>query len=165
MAGIDWHSVAFDALSLRELEAILAARQQVFVIEQQCLYLDIDGADARSHHLCAWSTGGNEAVLLAYARIVAPGVKYPEPAIGRVLTTQAGRGRGLGRALIGRAVEVCSRLHPGAAIRISRAKRSALSAEVTSPLSTLMATPRSCLRSWARYTVPIPPRPISRSIL
>ena len=118
-ADVHWRCVAFDALHVRELDAIYAARQQVFVIEQQCLYLDVDGADVRSHHVSAWNGPGIDAALLAYARIVAPGIKYVEPAIGRVLTTASARGRGLGRALIARAVEACRQLYPDAAIRIS----------------------------------------------
>jgi len=118
-ADVRWRCVAFEALHVRELDAIYAARQQVFVIEQQCLYLDVDGADARSHHLAGWDGVAADAPLLAYARIVAPGVKYAEPAIGRVLTTRAARGRGFGRELIARAVEACRALYPGSAIRIS----------------------------------------------
>ena len=93
------------------------ARQQVFVIEQACAYLDVDGLDGHALHLAAWS--GDRTVPLAYARIVQPGFKYAEPSIGRVLTTRAARGRGLGRELMRRALETSIEMHPGRGIRIS----------------------------------------------
>jgi ElaA protein len=63
------------------------------------------------------------AVPLAYARIVQPGIKYAEPSIGRVLTTQASRGTGLGRELVGRAIEHCRAIYPREGIRISAQSR------------------------------------------
>lgn len=112
-----WRCASFRDLTLDELDAIFRARQQVFVIEQACAYLDADGCDSASLHLTAWATG--EALPRAYARIVGPGVKYPEPSIGRVLTHGPARGTGLGRALVRRAIEACRSAHPGMAIRIS----------------------------------------------
>ena len=120
-AMLRWRWCAFDALGVRELQNIYTARQQVFSIEQQCIYLDADGVDEQSHHLAAWHDG--HRVPLAYARIVAPGVKYAEPSIGRVITTASARGTGLGRELVRRAVEGCRELHPGDGIRISAQSR------------------------------------------
>lgn len=114
---IRWRCCAFDALSVHELDAIYRARQQVFSLEQQCIYLDADGADPQSWHLAAWSAAQREP--LAYARLVAPGVKYAEPSIGRVITIAPARGTGLGRELVRRAVAECERLYPGQGIRIS----------------------------------------------
>ena len=112
-----WRWCRFNVLTVFELERIYAARQQVFAIEQRCIYLDVDGCDEVAHHLAAWSDG--ERLPLAYARLVDPGVKYPEPSIGRVLTTGAARGTGLGRELIRRMVVGCAEAWPGRAIRIS----------------------------------------------
>ena len=112
-----WRWCRFEALSLRELQFIYMARQQVFTIEQNCVYLDADGADEPAHHLAAWSD--DSRVPLAYARVTDPGVKYPEPSIGRVLTTTAARGTGLGRELVRRAVAHTVAAHPGQGIRIS----------------------------------------------
>ena len=112
-----WTCRAFEALTLRELQFIYQARQQVFVVEQNCVYLDVDGYDDRCEHLAAWSP--EQAMPLAYARLVAPGVKYAEPSIGRVLTTDSARGTGLGRELVQRAVALVVERHPGQGIRIS----------------------------------------------
>ena len=90
-----WRWCRFDELSVFDLQAIYMARQQVFAIEQACAYLDADGFDAASWHLAAWSP--ESKVPLAYARVVHPGQKYAEPSIGRVITTAAARGTGLGR--------------------------------------------------------------------
>ena len=62
-------------------------------------------------------------MLLAYARVVPPGVKYAEPSIGRVLTTDAARGTGLGRELVRRAIEHCRANYPREGIRISAQSR------------------------------------------
>ena len=116
-AALRWRCCAFDELGVHELELIYMARQTVFSIEQRCAYLDADGADARSWHLAAWVD--EQRMPLAYARLVAPGVKYAEPSIGRVITTSEARGSGLGRELVARAVAECCRLWPGQGIRIS----------------------------------------------
>jgi ElaA protein len=112
-----WRWCHFDELSLHELQNIFAARQAVFVVEQQCIYQDADGVDALSHHLAAWSPA--QPLPLACARVVAPGVKYAEPSIGRVATTAAARGTGLGRELVRRAVAHTEAVYPGLGIRIS----------------------------------------------
>jgi len=116
-----WRWCDFESLSVHELQAIYRARQHVFVIEQQCIYQDVDGADAVSFHLAAWGT--ETEMPLAYARVVSPGVKYAEPSIGRVLTTDAARGTGLGRELVRRAIRHCGEIHPGLGIRISAQSR------------------------------------------
>ncbi len=121
-AALDWRWTRFDDLSLRELQAIYMARQQVFVVEQQCAYLDADGCDEHAFHLAAWSAG--VGVPLAYARVVDPGFKYADGAsIGRVITTAAGRGVGLGRELMQRAIDASAEAWPGTVIRISAQSR------------------------------------------
>jgi ElaA protein len=120
-SDLRWRWCRFDELGVHELQNIYTARQQVFVLEQACAYLDADGVDERSYHLAAWSTRQREP--LAYARIVEPGVKYTEPSIGRVITTAAARGTGLGRELVRRAVEHTLTAFPGQGIRISAQSR------------------------------------------
>lgn len=115
-----WRCLRLHELPPRDLQRIHIARQQVFVVEQRCIFQDADEVDEVSAHLAAWDPDG---VLLAYARIVDPGVKYAEPSIGRVLTTAAARGLGLGRLLAWRAVDACTRAFPGRAIRISAQER------------------------------------------
>lgn len=116
-----WRWCHFDELGVHELQNIYTARQLVFVLEQECAYLDADGVDEHSFHLAAWS--GRQRGPLAYARVVAPGVKYTEPSIGRVITIGAARGTGLGRELVRRAVEHAQATYPGQGIRISAQSR------------------------------------------
>ena len=88
------------ALSKEELYALLALRQEVFVVEQDCPYLDADGQDQESHHLL----GFQDQELVAYARAFPPGVVYSEAAIGRVITAPSIRGTGMGRPLMQEAI-------------------------------------------------------------
>ncbi len=91
-------------------------RQRVFVVEQHCPYLDTDGRDRFSHHLCGWNEQGR---LCAYLRIVQPGQRFVEPSIGRVVTDPSVRGQGLGKELMRRGMEWCGELYPGLPVRIS----------------------------------------------
>ena len=120
-ASPTWRACRFDELSVFDLDAIYRARQQVFSIEQECIYLDADGFDADSLHLAAWSP--EHKIPLAYARVVNPGLKYAEPSIGRVITTAPGRGIGLGRELVRRAIALSRQAFPGQGIRISAQSR------------------------------------------
>ena len=116
-----WRWCRFDELSVFELDAIYRARQTVFSIEQQCAYLDADGFDTLSFHLAAWPA--DAGLPLAYSRIVHPGLKYAEPSIGRVITTAAARGTGLGRELVRRSIVHCREAFAGRGIRISAQTR------------------------------------------
>ena len=120
-ASLRWRWCRFDALTVVELQHIYAARQQVFVIEQQCLYLDVDGHDEAAWHLAAWSDA--HRMPPAYARLLDPGVKYLEPSMGRVLTTAPARGVGLGRELVRRVISASSDAWPGHGMRISAQAR------------------------------------------
>ena len=116
--SIDWQFLPFDALPREDLYAALAARQQVFILEQQCLYDDLDGLDQAAHHLLGWHAMAGQRQLAAYLRVLAPGAKYAEMSLGRVLTTRAARGGGLGRELLRVGIGHAERLHPGHGIRI-----------------------------------------------
>ncbi|MEN9544427.1 MAG: GCN5-like N-acetyltransferase [Pseudomonadota bacterium] len=111
---------AFDQLSPRELYALLRLRQEVFVIEQNCPYLDADGIDLQCWHLRGLDA---EGALQAYLRIVPPGLKYPEPSIGRVISAGTVRGSGAGRALMREGVAHAQALFPDRGIRISAQAR------------------------------------------
>jgi len=113
--GYAWHCLPFDALSLLQLHALLRLRQEVFAVEQNSIYLDVDGRDPGALHLFA--TQG--ADIVACCRILAPGVKYAEPSIGRVCTAASHRGRGLGLALMQQAIACCEQRYAGQGIRIS----------------------------------------------
>lgn len=92
-----WLEKTFAELSPAELYAILALRQRVFIVEQTCIYQDLDGLDDRSLHLWTCDVTGQ---ISAYLRILPPGLVYPEPSLGRVIVDPAARGTGLGRALM-----------------------------------------------------------------
>lgn len=118
IAVVIWQCSPFAEISNQELYEILKARQAVFVVEQNCAFQDADDVDQLCWHVAAWSSQDSERTLLAYARIVPPGVKYEEPSIGRVITTAPARGKGYGRELMKRAVEKTLALYPRHAIRI-----------------------------------------------
>lgn len=98
--GLHWQACPFDALGPGQLHDILQLRSAVFVVEQRCLFQDIDGLDPRAWHLGAWRDGR----LLASARCFAAGVSFAEASIGRVVTAPQARGGGLGHALVRRAI-------------------------------------------------------------
>lgn len=120
-AVLDWRACRFSELGVRELQFIYMARQQVFAVEQNCVYLDVDGHDEQAWHVAAWHA--EHAMPLAYARLLDPGSKYAEPSMGRVITTAAGRGTGLGRELVRRVIALSDRVHPGQGMRISAQSR------------------------------------------
>lgn len=114
----EWQWRTFAALSTAELYDVLAARQQVFVLEQRCFYNDFDGLDPQAHHLLGWRVIDGQRQLAAYLRCLAPGVKYAEMSLGRVLTAKAARGLGVGRELIAQGIAHAEREYPGHRIRI-----------------------------------------------
>ena len=119
--SLHWCGCRFEELTLQQLHRIYVARQQVFSVEQNCAYLDADGLDESAWHLAAWSP--QHRVPLAYARLLDPGAKYPEPSMGRVLTTAAARGTGLGRELVRRVIVQAAQAFPGQGMRISAQSR------------------------------------------
>jgi ElaA protein len=102
-------------LSAEQLYAVLAARVQVFVVEQNCAYQDLDGLDADAEHLIAWS--GKE--VAGYLRVLAPGTRFDDPSIGRIITAKRFRSSGLGRVLVAQGIERTRLRYPGRAVRIS----------------------------------------------
>ena len=120
-AVIAWRFAPFDELTPRELHDLFQLRSAVFVVEQACPFLDIDGVDPACWHLLGKSPlgeGRGEGRLVAYCRLVPPGVKYPEASIGRVVTSKEARRSGAGRALMREAVAHGERLWPGQPLRI-----------------------------------------------
>jgi ElaA protein len=115
---IAWDWGRLHELSSADLYEALRARQDVFILEQRCLYPDLDGYDLEAHHLLGWITVQGERTLAAYLRCLAPGTKYAEASLGRVLTTQAARGTGAGRLLVVEGVRRLQSLYPGQPIRI-----------------------------------------------
>ncbi|QTV06102.1 GNAT family N-acetyltransferase [Faecalibacter bovis] len=111
-----WHYKLFDELSAKELYQIIQLRNEVFVIEQDCIYQDADGKDLKCGHL--WATINDD--IVAYSRIVPKGVSYEnEPSIGRVVTSDKVRGMGLGKQLIEYSIQTIENRLFTSSIRIS----------------------------------------------
>lgn len=102
MSNIIWKVKPFEELTISELYDILKARVDVFVVEQNCPYPDLDGYDQKAVHLWAEQNGK----ILAYCRIFDKGIKYDEASIGRVLTTVEARQKKLGKQMMSFAIEV-----------------------------------------------------------
>lgn len=106
----------FSELSTTELYDILALRQEVFIVEQDCPYLDADGKDSIAHHLMAYK--GKE--LMCYTRILDKGISYDQySSIGRVVNSSKIRGKGEGFQLMVKSIEACKELFPSTDIKIS----------------------------------------------
>ena len=131
MQTLQWQFARFDDLPIRDWYAASVARVDVFVMEQNCPFQDNDGADFHSWHLLGWQSGdgkrelaaGNERELVAYCRLVDPGVKFTEPSIGRVVTPRAFRGKGYGKVLMTEAISRHDELYPGKPNRIGAQQR------------------------------------------
>ena len=96
MNEVVWKIKSFDKLTIKELYAILKIRQEVFIVEQTCYYLDADGYDEKAIHI--W--GEKDEEIVAYCRIFEPKIKYPESSLGRVLTNPSYRNLKLGKVLL-----------------------------------------------------------------
>jgi ElaA protein len=110
----DWSIQAFTALDTDTLYEILALRQAIFVVEQNCPYQDLDGLDRAAFHMQCREGD----TLLAYQRCLPPGVSYAESSLGRIVVAAAARGRQLGRELVQRGIAFNRGQWPDAAIRI-----------------------------------------------
>jgi ElaA protein len=111
---IHWVLKKFEELTPHELYAVLQLRSAVFVVEQACVYQDADNKDPNSYHLM----GLNENRLVAYTRLLAPGVSYAEASIGRVVTAPAVRRYGYGKKLMQESIDAVYRLFGNGPIKI-----------------------------------------------
>jgi len=111
---IQWLLKKFNELTPDELYAILQLRSEVFVVEQACVYLDMDGKDQQSYHLM----GFVDSKLIAYTRLVPSGVIYEYPSIGRVVTSPSARRTGAGKQLMKKSIDTCYELFGQRQIKI-----------------------------------------------
>ncbi len=132
-----WRLATWESLGVAELYAALQLRAEVFVVEQQCAFQDLDGSDALALHLTgrgrAPQVGSGDAALadatqhsgelLAYARCFPAGVKYPEASIGRIVTRSSVRATGLGHLLVARAIAAVAQTWGEQPIRIGAQAR------------------------------------------
>ena len=111
--------ITFDELSLIELYQIMNLRQEVFIVEQDCPYLDADNKDQKAYHLLIQDNDE----LIAYTRILPPGISYENySSIGRVVNKKKLRNTGLGKKLMMESIVICKRLFPDYSIKISAQK-------------------------------------------
>ena len=108
-----WH--AWAGLTPDVLYAFLRLRSAIFVVEQNCVFPEMDGRDPLCEHLCGWR--GDE--LVAYLRLVPPGIRTPEVALGRVVVAAGVRGTGLGRAAMREGLARCALRFPGQPVKVS----------------------------------------------
>ena len=113
---LTWHDLGAADLTVAELYDVLALRNRVFVVEQECAYQDLDGRDLvdGTRHLVARDGSG----VVGYARLLAPYDGGPAR-IGRVIITAEARGQRLGRRLMERALAACAEHWPGAGVEVS----------------------------------------------
>lgn len=114
MSTISWTIKSFSELSPSALYGILKLRSEVFVVEQQCIFLDMDDKDQESRHVM----GRLNDELVATCRILPPGLAYDEPSIGRVVGSPRYRGKGAGIALMENAIQETLRLYGTLPIKI-----------------------------------------------
>jgi ElaA protein len=124
---IDWHFAHFAQLSPQQVHDAYRLRGDVFVVEQNCVFPDIDGVDPKCWHLLGYGAGplvdagsvrASVQQLLAYCRFLPAGLKFDEPSIGRVVTARSVRGTGMGRVLMAEAMRRANALWPGEPLRI-----------------------------------------------
>jgi ElaA protein len=112
-----WHG-RFDGMELRQLHDLLMLRQQIFIIEQNCIFPDIDGLDPLSFHV----VGMRDGQVVAATRIVPPGIDPDhsqqglDPAIGRVVAASSLRGMGIGRDIMMQSILACQKYFPESGI-------------------------------------------------
>lgn len=115
MIPYNWNLKAFNELTVQELYAILQLRNEIFVVEQQCVFQDADNKDAASYHLMCW----HEQQLIAYCRLIPAGIAYPNHiSIGRVANAMAYRRQGIGKLLMQKAIDHCIVLYGKQPIKI-----------------------------------------------
>ncbi len=111
---IRFECLSFDQLTPHQLYAILRLRNEVFVVEQQCVFQDADQKDQQAYHLMAWM--GDD--LAGYTRLLPPGIVYAEMSIGRVVTSPRHRRSGTGRQLMEESIKACYELFGKGPIKI-----------------------------------------------
>ena len=116
---ISWQWCRFSELRPGDLYEAVRLRETVFIVEQNCPYLDSDGRDPFAWHLLGWLDDGGTRKLVAYARIFEPGVRYPEGSVGRVVTAPEVRRTGIGRVLMAEALRRLESLAPGQPIKLA----------------------------------------------
>ena len=109
-----WTLQEFSELTNSDLYELLKLRSAIFVVEQNCVFPDMDDKDYSSYHLCGW----NNEKLVAYTRLLPPGLAYENCSIGRVVTAASVRRQGIGKILMKKSIEACQQLFSSQDIEI-----------------------------------------------
>ncbi len=121
--SLHWQLSPFNQLSSEQLYSLIKRRIDIFVVEQQCAYAELDNKDLHPQtlHLLAYEPAkppAEQAEPVAYARLLAPGVSYDSASIGRILVAHNYRGSQLSQQLLNRAITHCRQQWPTNAITI-----------------------------------------------
>ncbi len=114
--NISWRWYAWAEFDPDTLYAALKLRSDIFVVEQNCAYPDMDGLDPHCRHLIGRADRGN---VVAVLRLLPPGLKNAHAALGRVVVAQSARGTGLGRQAMLEGLRACAERHPESAVFLS----------------------------------------------
>ena len=114
--NITWYHKHFNNLTTKELYQILQLRNEVFIVEQNCPFQDLDDKDFKCFHLMGFDTDSQK--IMAYTRIVPAGVSYTEASIGRVVTSPQARGGGIGKVLMQKSIDLLETLYGRVSIKI-----------------------------------------------
>ncbi|KAA3659206.1 MAG: GNAT family N-acetyltransferase [Calditrichaeota bacterium] len=116
--NVIWHFCHFNQLTLKQLYDVLAERQRVFIVEQNCPFLDADGLDEHCWHLLGYRKSKEKQRLIAYSRIVPAGLAFKEAAIGRIITSHEVRGMGAGKALMVESIRLLEKMWGNVPIKL-----------------------------------------------
>ena len=112
---INWEVTAFKSLKVEKLYDIISLRQEIFIVEQDCPYIDADGIDTKCIHI----SGYHKKNLIAYSRIMPKGINYKEASIGRIITKKEYRGFGIGNKLVSISIDEIYKNYGNQPIRLS----------------------------------------------
>ncbi|WP_350432481.1 GNAT family N-acetyltransferase [Shewanella sp. H8] len=114
---LQWLDVGFSELTLEQLYGLLQLRVEVFVVEQNCPYPELDGKDKhlQTRHILGVNELGS---IEAYSRVLAPDMSYPQASIGRVAVAKSARGQGVANQLMQRAIAIAKHRWPEDHIQI-----------------------------------------------
>lgn len=112
---LNWKLIDFNEFTPQGLYDVMKLRTDVFVVEQTCAYPELDNKDQVSKHFCGYNSDGE---LIAYTRILPPGISYTEASIGRVVVAESARDKKYGKVLMKLSIDITQNLYPEADIRI-----------------------------------------------
>ena len=117
MLDLHWKCYQFHQFETHQLYELIKFRIDIFVVEQQCPYSELDDKDNHlgTRHLLAYSNSS----LIAYARLLPPNLSYAEASIGRFAVIESERRRGIGTDLLNKSINEINRIWPNSSIRIS----------------------------------------------